>query len=266
MHVNIFFHLIFGKQIWIAQLGMLNISKRDRLSVPRPRGWTPRRRNTTYGLCVAKNPSFLMSFCSPSYFSANDFFFFCFCLAPYSRTSFSSCTFFNFPYFTIVLSRTFPPKILLIWGTLQVPPVAYFLSHLSTLSSHILSCPSAFPYPVLPFVFVLTMLVPHFSSQNSVEHARSRSLLQRTSFSSPLPSLPYFPILWILSWFYGLYCVCNAFGWCLTPEIRTMPSRFHQGTANLQNIASCRTTWEGPVRTLGPPVLAVWMSIEKWTE
>ena len=51
---------------------------------------------------MAKSPSSLMSFCSPSYFPANNFF--CLCLAPHSLNS---------PYFPIVLTRTSLPKIFL---------------------------------------------------------------------------------------------------------------------------------------------------------
>ena len=105
------------------------------------------RRNATYGLRVAKNPSSLMSFCSPSYFPAND------------------CCF---------------------------------------------ACVS-FQISVLPSIPCTSSFVPHFPSQNSVEHARSKSLLQRNSFYitlsfSPMyflsllhfltpyfPSFPYFP-------------------------------------------------------------------------
>ena len=90
-----------------------------------------------------------------------------------------------------VLSRTFPPKI-----PLSIP--AYFLLHPYILSSHALPFPHVFPYPVLP------MFVPHFPSQNSVEHVRSRYLLQRTYFPPVLSRIVDFT----LSFF---YCVCNTF-------------------------------------------------------
>ena len=91
-----------------------------------PREWTPLHRSTTYGLCVAKSPLSLLSFCSPFYFLAD---FFCLCFTPHSRTSFFSSTFFYSPYFPIVLSRTLPSKILFdSWACpLEVPSPAYFV-------------------------------------------------------------------------------------------------------------------------------------------
>ena len=108
-----------------------------------------------------------------------------------------------------VLSSTSFPK--LSWACqIEIPPQAYFLSHSSTISSHILTFPSAFPYPVLPFIPLLAIFVPHFSSQNPLEHACSRSLLHRTYFSFPLPFSPVLPcsVDFTLTFF---YCECNAF-------------------------------------------------------
>ena len=133
------------------------------------------RRNSVYGLRVAKSPLWA------------------FVLLPIFRPTIvvllvCCSTYFLFlQHFLqfLVLSVLFPtssPKILL-----NTPSPAYFLSHPSTLFSHVLPFPPVFPYPVLPFVPVLPMFVPHFPSQNPVEHARSRSLLQRTSFLFPLP-------------------------------------------------------------------------------
>ena len=69
----------------------------------------------------------------------------------------------------------------------------------------LLSC-STFPHPVLPFPSALLSIpctsrfVPHYPSQNPVQHACYRSLLQRTQFlshSSTLSSyvLPFLPVL-----------------------------------------------------------------------
>ena len=66
---------------------------------------------------------------------------FCMCFVSHSRT-FSSLHFLQFPVF-LVLFRTSPPEILF-----SMPAPAYFLSHSSTLSSHVLSFPPAFPYPI----------------------------------------------------------------------------------------------------------------------
>ena len=76
------------------------------------------------------------------------------------------------------------------------------------LPAHVLPFPLVFPYPVLPFVPVLSMFVSHFPSQIPIEHARSRSLLQHASFPFPLPFPPVLPCsvdFTITYWFY-LYC------------------------------------------------------------
>ena len=77
-------------------------SKGDPLNLPS--GWTLLRQNHIYGLRVAKSFSSLMSFCSPSYFPANN------CCFAVSRST--------LPYFLQssvlpVLSHNSPPKILL---------------------------------------------------------------------------------------------------------------------------------------------------------
>ena len=107
----------------------------------------------------------------------------CLCLVLHSRTSFNS------PYFRFV--HTSPRKILLSMPAsdpsssvlplilLPFPPM-YFFSLLHFLFSYFTS------FPLLP------IFVPHFFSQNPVKHARSRSLLQRTS--SPF-HLPFPPVL-----------------------------------------------------------------------
>ena len=99
----------------------------------RVRVWTLLRRNTTYSLCVAKSPSSLTSFCSASYFPAND--------------SFSLVSLSTLPYFL-------------------------FLLHF-------------FQFPVFSALFF----------QNSLEHALSRSLLQRAPCHIPLPFSPIYFLL-----------------------------------------------------------------------
>ena len=120
--------------------------------------------------------------------------FFCLCFAPHSRTSFSSCTFFNFPYFP--LCSTLPSQN----PVEHARPRSFlqFTSSLhSTLSCHVLSFSPAFSYPVLPFFFVLPMFVLQAPPKILL------SLPARGLFSSVLPtlslypSLPYFPVLWI---------------------------------------------------------------------
>ena len=131
-------------------------------------------------------PEFLLSFLFPG-----QLLFLCLCLAPHSRTVFSTNTSFYSPYFPIVLSLISSPKILLsmpIRGPsssvlsnipLPVPPMFFlFLMHF-----HI---PYFSSFPYFPFV-------QHFPSKNPLEHARSGSFLQHSSF--PFPSLPYFPII-----------------------------------------------------------------------
>ena len=107
-----------------------------------PRGWTPLRRNTTYGLCVAKTLSFLMSFYFPSYFSVNDYSFDS--LVSHSRT------FFNFPFFSNILFGTSPPKILFSMPARGSSSSVLPHIPLPGLSFHIFSFPPAFPYPALP--------------------------------------------------------------------------------------------------------------------
>ena len=104
------------------------------------------------GLRVAKSPSSLMSFCSPSYFSAKDCCFAC--------VSFHIPILPQFPVLS-VLSRTFPSQ----------NPVEYSRSR--PLFQRI-----SFPFPLF-FPSVLS-------------YARSRSLLQRISFPFlPCTSLYY---------------------------------------------------------------------------
>ena len=79
---------------------------------------------------------------------------------------------------------------------LEVPPPSYFLSHPSTLSSNVFTFLSAFPYPVLPFVRTSPPKI-------------LLGLPARGPFFSALPSLylslPYFPVLQVLSWFFLLW-------------------------------------------------------------
>ena len=106
-----------AKQIW-----EVHPSKGDRLNVPS--GWTPVRRNSIYGLRVAKSPSSLMNFCSPFYLSPNDC---CFACVSFhiSVFPFPSALKFNSPYFP------FCPALSLLkscWACLlQVPSPMYFL-------------------------------------------------------------------------------------------------------------------------------------------
>ena len=112
-----------------------------------------------------------MSFCSPSYFPANDC---CF-----------ACVSFHIPVFpSIPCTSRFVPHFL-FQNSVERRRSRFLLQR--TSFNIPLPFPPAFSYPVLPFVPVLSIFVPHFLSQNPVEHARSRSLLQRTSF--PLPFL-----------------------------------------------------------------------------
>ena len=66
---------------------------------------------------------------------------------------------------------------------------------------------------VLPSISRTSRFVPHFPSQNPVEHACFRSLLQRTSFSFLLPflSVLLFIVDFALTCRFYLYCLCNAF-------------------------------------------------------
>ena len=112
---------------------------------------------------MAKSFSFLMSFCSPFYFPTKDCFLFV------SRSTFL--------YFLFSRTSSSTPARCLSSSVLP----SLFSSPPSALSSHVLPFSSAFSYLVLP------MFVPHFPSQNPLEHARSMSLLQRISFPSPLP-------------------------------------------------------------------------------
>ena len=169
------FYLLY--RIFIRHTQFDSPSKRDRLSVP-ARGRTPLRRNTTYGLCVWRR-------------------------VPYPSRDFLSFLFLANYYF-LLMSRSTCSHFLFLQHLLLFPVlpncfVPYFFSqnaleharsrsllqrtspHSSTLSSHVLPFSSAFSYPVLPFVPILSLFVRTFSSHNPLEHARSRSLLQRTS-------------------------------------------------------------------------------------
>ena len=149
-------------------------------------GRTPLRRHSTYGFRVAKSPSSLMSFCSPSYFPANDCSF--------------ACVSFHIPVLpfppALPIVRTSSPKI-----PLQFPSLAYFLSRPSTLPSHVLRFSPAFPYiPYFPLFLYFPCLsrislpkillsMPAPGSSSSVSVPPSLFLY---------PSLPYFLVLWIL--------------------------------------------------------------------
>ena len=86
-----------------------------------------------------------------------------------------------------VFSCTSPSKILFSSILLHIPLPFFSCTPFSL----------AFSYPILSFAPVLPMFVPHFPSQNSFEHARSRSLLSVLPSFSIYPSVPYFPVLWI---------------------------------------------------------------------
>ena len=74
---------------------------------------------------VAKSPSSLRNFCSPSYFPALSLLL-CLYLVPHPRTYFSSRTFFNCPF----CSALSLPKS--CWACpLQIPPKSYFTTSLS---------------------------------------------------------------------------------------------------------------------------------------
>ena len=119
--------------------------------------------------------------------------FLCLCLAPHSRTSFSSSTSFHSPYFSKVLSHTSPSKILLSMTTRGLS---------SSVLPHI-----HLPVPPMYFLFLLHFLIPYFlrSRTSHVCPALSLKILlsmpSRGPSSSVLPFLPYFPVLWILPWF-----------------------------------------------------------------
>ena len=168
-----------------------------------PSGWTLLRRNSTYGLRLAKSLLSLMSFCSSFLFPYQQMLF---CLIV-SRSTFpyffSSCTFFNFLYFPSCPALPFPKSC---WACpLQVPPPAYFLSHLSTLSSH-----------VLYFLSLLHFLIPYFHSFSYFPClSRTFSLKICWARSLQVPPPAYFlssrsPVLWILSPL-CLYCAFLLF-------------------------------------------------------
>ena len=169
-------------------------SQSDRLYVPS--GWTPLRWNSTTASVWLRVPYPLWAFVLLRLL-------FCLCLVPHSLASFSFPTFFNSLYFPF--SPAFPlPKS--CWACpLQVLPPAYFLLHPSTLSSHVLSFPPAFPYPVLSFVPVLPMFVPHFPFQNP------EGELQVPPSASFLPFSFTLPFRTSLYCGFYLYCVCIAF-------------------------------------------------------
>ena len=174
-----------------------------------PSGWTPLRRNSEFQLRlrVAKSPLFLMSCCSPFFFPHQRFWL-CLCLFPHSRTSFSSCTSFNSLYFPLCPALPLPKSW---WACpLQIPPPAYFLSHPSTLFSHVLSFPLAFPYFVLLFAPVLPMFVSHFPSHILLSMPAPDSSFSVLTCLSLYPSVPYFPVLWILPWIVGFTCIVSV--------------------------------------------------------
>ena len=125
-----------------------------------------------------------MNFCSPSYFPAIHC---CF-----------ACVSFHIPVLPFPPALPSIPRISrFVPNFSSQNPVDHARSrsllqptspHPSTLSAYVLPFPPAFLFPVLSFVPVLPMLVPHFPSQNPVQHARSRSPFQRTSFPLTLPS------------------------------------------------------------------------------
>ena len=135
---------------------------------------------------VTKSPSSLMSFSSPSYFPANH------------------CCFACVPCFLFLLHFLQFPSLPLpksCWACpFEVLPPAYFLSHPSTLSSHVLPFSPAFPYPILPFVPVLPMLFPHLLS------------LSKSSWACPprVPLPAYF-----LPFSFTLPCNCGFYLFCI---------------------------------------------------
>ena len=186
---------------------LLNQFPRKRTGVPG--GWTSLCQNSNYGLRVAKSLSFLMSFSSPSYFLTNDCCFACFSFH-IPVLSFPPFFSFIFPYLpfcpALPLSKS-------SWAIpLQVPSSAYFFLHFYAFSSHVLPFPPAFSYLVLSFIPILLLFVRHYSSQNPVEHARSKFFLQHTSFPFPLPFSPALSCIvdfTLACWFY-LYRVCSC--------------------------------------------------------
>ena len=140
-------------------------------------------------LTYFKSPLSLMSFCSLSYFPANDCYFAC-------------------------------------------------------ASFHI---PVLFFPPVLPCIPRSSRFVPHFSSQNSVEHTRSRSLLQCTypaSFYGFYPFLPcmmylLFLLHFLISYFPCLYRMRGPRVECAQPH-QTKKSRVTNYSLNLKNF---KTPW-----------------------
>ena len=108
-------------------------------------------------MCVAKNPSALVSICSPSCFPPNDFFFACVSLHI---------------------------SVLLFPSALSSIPVLPVLSYTS------------------PLIILLSMLAPGPSS---------------SALHSLYPSLPYFTVLWISSWFSSIVSVMrfssHLFSW-----------------------------------------------------
>ena len=153
-----------------------------------------RARNTIYGLCVAKSLSSLTSFCSLSYFPDNDCSFNCVLLHIRSRTSFSFCISFNFPYFPCVFSGTFLPKILL--NMFEVYSPAYF--------------PTSF-YPFLPCTSILSYISlfftspPHFSYVGRVLHFLLPKSFWASLLEDPHPG-HLLPISFTLPPRSSLYC------------------------------------------------------------
>ena len=127
---------------------------------------------------MAKSPSSLMSFCSPSYFPANDCYFACVsfhipvCLFPPPLSSFPFTSRFVQHFSSQNNVEHARSSSLLQCTSFHIPlsvPSMYFFSSCFFLS-----------HKLFLFVPVLSMIVPHFPSKKLVKHARSKSLLQRT--------------------------------------------------------------------------------------
>ena len=133
-----------------------------------PRGWTQLHRFTIHSLIVAKNLQSPMSFCSPCYFPAFDRFSFFVFSSTYQYFIFLL-------YFPFILSRTSPPKILLM----PRPGCRSLLQRTSishTSPSSLLPFPPALPSPILPTLPIFPKcFVPHFPSQNPVDQAAGPS-------------------------------------------------------------------------------------------
>ena len=111
-----------------------------------PSGLTPLRRNSTYGLRVAKSASSLMSFCSHSYFPANDC---CF-----------ACVSFHIPVLPFLPALpSFPRTFRFVPHFSSQNPAEHVRSR-SLLQHTFFYIP--IPFPSMYFLFLLYFLIPYF--------------------------------------------------------------------------------------------------------